>query len=401
MAYQGAPNLGEIYGQAQAIQGQKQRSKLADLAIAAQEKNVTDQQGIDTALANPNATLPDLQKFGTQGIQAYQQLSQAQAADLTNHYREIFRAADAVANSDNPAAVVAQVAPQFAQQYDQTHGPGAFAKLAQDPAALKQQAAALRDQALSGLVDPDKQFQAHQAMLLEHQRQMGPGGELVRNQNTIAAENARAAAQRAVTMRGQDLENARGSKPQLVEVPNADGTVTKKWLIPGQLEGPTVGTSPPGAKLTETQGNAKAFGLRAQNANAALEAMLSGPQAYDPTGMGGTKDLLTAGGVLTNRLASSQGQQYQNLAKAFIAPILRKESGAAISKDEWTQARQLYIPGPNDDAAVLAQKAQNRKDAIEGLRVQAGPTGLPEARGASTSAGGLPPNIAALLDKYK
>ena len=181
-------------------------------------------------------------------------------------------------------------------------------------------------------------------------------------------------------------------------MPNADGTVTKKWMIPGQVDGPTVGTSPQGAKLTETQGNAKAFGLRAQEANQSLEAMISGPNAYNPTGIGAMKDAATAGGP-ANWLASDAGQKYQNIAKAFIAPILRKESGAAISESEWRSAKQLYIPIPGDSPEVLAQKVENRKNAIEGLRVQAGPTGLPEM--SSSSASPAAPKPGALVKGYR
>jgi hypothetical protein len=396
-------SLGEVVQQAGAIKGQQQRAQLSDLALQQGQTQLANEQGIQSTLAtNPNASLADLSKYGLQGVQASTQLSAAQMADLTNQYRKTYQAATAVVNSDDPVATVHQVAPEFAQQYDRVHGQGAFDKLASDPNQVKAQAQIVLDHAMAGLVDPDKQFQAHAEMIKAHFTQ---GEETKRADANRAAEDARSAAGRAVTIRGQDLEAGRSNKPQLVEVPNADGTTTKKWLIPGQLEGPTVGTSPPGAKLSETQGNAKAFGLRAQDANATLEAMMTGPNAYNPTGIAAAKDAAAAGGA-ANFLASDAGQKYQNVAKAFIAPILRKESGAAISESEWKSAKQLYIPIPGDSSTVLEQKARNRADAIEGLKVQAGPTGLPDVKsptGSTPTAAAAPatPKPGALVKGYR
>jgi hypothetical protein len=191
MAYQGI-SLGDIVQQAGAIKGQQQRSTLADLQIQQAQTDQANTQGIQSTMAsNPNASLADLSKFGPQGVQASQQLSAAQTADLTNQYRKTYQAATAVVNSDDPVATVHQVAPEFAQQYDRVHGQGAFDKLAADPNQVKAQAQIVLDHAMAGLVDPDKQFQAHQEMIQAHYKQQGPGGEADRNAATIAAENAR------------------------------------------------------------------------------------------------------------------------------------------------------------------------------------------------------------------
>jgi len=65
----------------------------------------------------------------------------------------------------------------------------------------------------------------------------------------------------------------------------------------------------------------------------------------------------------------SQEQAERNFANA----ILRKESGAAISKDEFANAEQQYFPRAGDSAEVLAQKQQNREQAIATMAAQAGP----------------------------
>lgn len=417
-------SLGDILAQAGQIKAQQQRGQMGALQLAEAQKTQQDQQGIDSALLqNPNADLSTLIKAGggMAGVKASTDIGSARTQDsqfqtlqqLHSLQQQKFLTDQVVADPTK----MPQVAQQLQSIGVQGHADGwehlppqqIQANAAQASQALTAQIQALTEQ----LVPPDKRYD------VQHQDQRNANtiaGDNQRNAATIAAENARAVAERAqqargqsITMRGQDLEAGRSNKPQLVEVPNADGTTTKKWLIPGQLEGPTVGTSPPGAKLSETQGNAKAFGLRAQDANATLEAMITGPNAYNPTGLAAAKDAAAAGGA-ANFLASDAGQKYQNVAKAFIAPILRKESGAAISESEWKSAKQLYIPIPGDSQTVLDQKARNRADAIEGLRVQAGPTGLPDvkaptgsptAASAQPSAVPPPPQRGALVKGYR
>lgn len=227
MAYEPI-NLGDIIAQAGQIKAQQQRSQMGALQLQQAQRTQADQEGIDSAIQqNPNVGLSDLAgKYGMAGVQASTQLGTARTADLTNHYRQTYTAATQVANSDNPLATIQQVAPQFPQQYDSVHGQGAFAKLSQDPNAVKQQAAQVAQDALSGLVDPDKQFQAHQTMIENHYKQEGPGGEADRKQMEITAADKR---ERYI----QGQQNQRDLKPVL----NADGTAT--YLPANQAAGKT------------------------------------------------------------------------------------------------------------------------------------------------------------------
>jgi len=219
-------NLGSILQTASALRNEQLRQQYLqtqnDMAQRANQQAVAVDQ---LTQSNPNATLSDYaQAGGMTGVQASQQVSQARLTDLTNHYRQLYTAANTVANSGDPIGTINQVAPQFPQQYDAAHGQGAFAKLTPDQ--VKQQAGAIAQQALSGLVDPDKQFQAHQAMIEAHYKQEGPGGEAARNAATIAAENAR-------TQYSQQQENAR-NKATITAANqragfNADGTMDPKF----------------------------------------------------------------------------------------------------------------------------------------------------------------------------
>lgn len=211
MAYQGL-NLGDIIQQAGAIKGQQTKQQLGDLAVQQAQQEQANTQGVNTTLqSNPNASLGDLVKAGgTQGITASSNLNSAKAADLLQQNRQLYTVATQVANADDPVAAVKQYAPQFPQQYDSVHGQGAFDQLAQNPTALKQQAAGMAQHALLGLVDPDKQYSAQQAMVLEHYKQ---GEETKRTGMTVDAANKR-------ELFSQSQIGARDVKPVL----NPDGS---------------------------------------------------------------------------------------------------------------------------------------------------------------------------------
>lgn len=65
-------------------------------------------------------------------------------------------------------------------------------------------------------------------------------------------------------------------------------------------------------------------------------------------------------------------QQYEQASRAFTEARLRKDSGAAIPDSEFASDRLTYFPQPGDSVETLAQKAQSRKVAINGLRVASG-----------------------------
>lgn len=129
----------------------------------------------------------------------------------------------------------------------------------------------------------------------------------------------------------------------------------------------------PDKALTESQGNATMFGLRAVEMDNILKSLQQ--EGYSPTGFRSLKDRMTAGRSATNWMASPEGQQYTNAGRNFVAAVLRKESGAQITEAEWKQGQELYIPMPGDAPDTLTQKAQARQLAISGLREAAGPGG--------------------------
>lgn len=129
-------------------------------------------------------------------------------------------------------------------------------------------------------------------------------------------------------------------------------------------------------KLTEVQGKAQLFGSRAAEADrilAELEgkyspaAINSKMAAESVWGVGGTL------GAVGNKMLSKESQKAEQAQRDFVNAILRLESGAVISDQEFGNAKKQYFPQPGDSKEVLEQKARNRQLAIDGLRVMAGP----------------------------
>jgi hypothetical protein len=145
-----------------------------------------------------------------------------------------------------------------------------------------------------------------------------------------------------------------------------------------------------GTALTESQGNATAFGMRMSEAHSVLKNLES--KGETGTGViGGTVggvaglvpligDKLTAGvdnifNVLPGVLGgySPEQQQVLNGRINFITAVLRKESGASIQPSEFATAERLYFPKPGDSDVVIKQKQKARELAIQAMKIQAGP----------------------------
>jgi hypothetical protein len=158
-----------------------------------------------------------------------------------------------------------------------------------------------------------------------------------------------------------------------------------------------------GTALTESQGNATAYGMRMKEANAILEPLENAGKTN--TGLikgavSGTVGLVPfigdkledVSGSIFNALPRVLGglsPEQQQVAQArinFITAILRKESGAAIGASEFATAEKNYFPKPGDDAATIAQKQAARKTAIKAMEIQAGP-GAKQMGGASVLPG--------------
>lgn len=147
--------------------------------------------------------------------------------------------------------------------------------------------------------------------------------------------------------------------------------------------------------LTDSQAKANLFGTRAQEADSILAGL-----ATQGTNQPSLAQQLTGDGALgmaANAFASPAQQRVSQAQRDFINAVLRRESGAVIADTEFANAQMQYFPKPGDSPEVIAQKAQNRRVAIEGIlaEVPEGRRGVPSAAAPAAGAAEAAPGRAA------
>jgi hypothetical protein len=129
--------------------------------------------------------------------------------------------------------------------------------------------------------------------------------------------------------------------------------------------------------LTEVQGNATGFGMRATKANDIIGSLEQQGVTTPSLIKSGAESVPLIGGglgaIANATVANPAQQKVEQAQRDFVNAILRKESGAAISPSEFENARKQYFAQPGDSAPVIEQKRANRETAIQALRIQAGP----------------------------
>lgn len=121
-----------------------------------------------------------------------------------------------------------------------------------------------------------------------------------------------------------------------------------------------------GANLNVEQGKNTGFLIRANDANKTIGNLESqGTSLWNST----------AGKVpvVGNYALGADAQKYDQAKRDFVNAVLRQESGAVISDQEFANAERQYFPQPGDSEEVIKQKRQNRDNAIQGFRVRSGP----------------------------
>jgi hypothetical protein len=79
------------------------------------------------------------------------------------------------------------------------------------------------------------------------------------------------------------------------------------------------------------------------------------------------------GSIATLGLSNRSERQARDQAERnFINALLRKESGAAISPEEFESAKKQYFPTSTDTEETRKQKEENRNVVFEGMRISSG-----------------------------
>lgn len=188
-------------------------------------------------------------------------------------------------------------------------------------------------------------------------------------------------------------------RPQGAIIQTAEGVFER---TPGglqQLKDPTTGRPlkpKVGEKpVTEFQGKNALYGSRAMMSDAALKALedtLSDEAlaaVNSKVSVQGAPLIGGAAGAALNFGLSADQQRFEQAQRNFVNAVLRQESGAVISDQEFENARKQYFRQPGDKPDVVAQKRANRRAAIEGFKKIAGPAWAgDEAIGAMGATGG-------------
>lgn len=151
---------------------------------------------------------------------------------------------------------------------------------------------------------------------------------------------------------------------------NPDGTME-------MVQGPGAGAAG-GQKLTEQQSKDLVYYQRATGASQALDNFETALTSYLDRGLGSLP-------LVGNTLTSPEFQQGNQAAREWLAAILRKDTGAAITSQEFDIYGPMYIPMPGDSPEVMEQKRVARKRAEDAIRL-----GLGTATGLADIAAGQP-----------
>ncbi len=117
------------------------------------------------------------------------------------------------------------------------------------------------------------------------------------------------------------------------------------------------GVVPPAAdrSLSVEQSKARQFAMSADQANKVLDVIDYNPGFIEFEG-------------LPNQLKGEKRQQFEQASRAFVNSVLRRESGATITDDEFNNKYLELIPRAGDSKAVKDQKAIARATAVKSIQ---------------------------------
>lgn len=204
------------------------------------------------------------------------------------------------------------------------------------------------------------------AQIGTEQAQAGAYGALANQRNAAAGLNAANTERVRATPINMPTSSGAGGGSGMPKAP-----VGYRWNEGGNLEyipgGPKDPATQQAKPLTEGQSNAALYASRMNESNKIIGDLET--RGYKPSL---ATDAL-ADSAVGNAVLTPQGQQFTQAKRDFINAVLRRESGAVISPEEFKNANKQYFPQPGDTKEVLKQKASNRTTAIKGIENAAGP----------------------------
>lgn len=142
---------------------------------------------------------------------------------------------------------------------------------------------------------------------------------------------------------------------------------------------PNVVVTASGKPLNDTQATALGYANRVQQSAQTINDL-----GANFVGFGNT---ISGSDFFPNTLKSADRQKLEQAERNFVNAVLRRESGAVISPNEFDNAKQQYFPQPGDKPAVIAQKKANRDQVYQNLLISAGNPIVPETAGVTSKNG--------------
>lgn len=165
-------------------------------------------------------------------------------------------------------------------------------------------------------------------------------------------------------------DNARAPVTKNIKQP--DGSeVAVQWEPKTQTWKPMV--APEGGKsfnpkLTEGQSKDQGFYVRGFDANKILTKNEKALTSYKDTGAAAIPGF-------GNSLVSNDYRRASRAARDVLSVILRKDTGAAVTPQEFSEYGKIFIPAPGDDDTTIKDKATARALAIDAIKRGLGNTG--------------------------
>lgn len=315
------------------------------------------------------------------------------------------RGTPAWTNPDNPSEGIAAVPGNKAQAYSMLAN-------SNDPQlaemAMKLQLGDMQS------ADADKTWQQHFDVQNQAQNERLRQQQAFQAQQTAAADERRMQAERSLAAYKARLPTREATPASVAEYKyaagNGFGGTYADWVM-GKKSGTSLTVDPntgtvtfqqgagvTGKPMTESQSKDTVYVTRAAGALPVLDELGDNLTDFSQSAGGSVP-------VVGNYLKSPKYQQAQQAGLEFLQAVLRKDTGAAITKDETEEYGKVYLPQPGDSPQVLDQKKSSRQRALDAI--QAGMTpdsilkaeqaaqrtarGNPISQGASSRGASVPP----------
>jgi len=117
-------------------------------------------------------------------------------------------------------------------------------------------------------------------------------------------------------------------------------------------------------KFTEAESKSILYLDRMKSAEDGIKSIMK--EGYDPTGTMNSIERGMAGTVL-NPMAGETTQRYENEQRNFLAGVLRKDTGAAVTDKEFKLYGPMFFPIWGDKSGTVKQKEQKRQVAMDAI----------------------------------